>query len=124
MATLTGPDFVALQVRDLAASERFYRDTVGLTVAPSGPPRAVVFQTAPIPFAVREPIVDLAAVPHLGWGVALWFGCEDPDTLYTTLVDAGVTIDQAPVDGAFGRQFTFIDLDGYAITVHGGSGTR
>lgn len=124
MATLSGLDFVALQVRSLDASARFYRDTIGLAVVPDGPPNAVVFKTSPIPFAVREPLVDLGAVPRLGWGVGLWFNCDDPDALHTTLVDAGITIAQEPIDGAFGRQFTFVDPDGYAITVHRESGAR
>jgi predicted enzyme related to lactoylglutathione lyase len=124
MASLVGPDFVALQVRDLGASARFYRETVGLPTAPGGPPNAVVFATEPIPFAVREPLVDLDAVDRLGWGVALWFGCDDPDALHARLVAAGVTIAQEPIDGAFGRQFAFVDPDGYRITVHGAARAR
>jgi predicted enzyme related to lactoylglutathione lyase len=31
---------------------------------------------------------------------------------------AGVPILTAPVDGPFGRTFTFQDPDGYAVTVH------
>jgi len=119
MAKLIGPDFVALQVRDLAASTRFYTETVGLEIDPAGPPHAVVFKTAPIPFAVREPMVDLAAVTHLGWGVALWFACDDADTLHDRLVAAGATIVQPLTDGPFGRQFTFADPDGYTVTAHG-----
>jgi catechol 2,3-dioxygenase-like lactoylglutathione lyase family enzyme len=67
-----GPDFVALQVRDLDVSTRFYTERLGLTPAPAGPPGAVVFTTEPIPFAIREPAVDLDATSRLGWGVALW----------------------------------------------------
>lgn len=119
MGSLIGPDFIALQVHDLEASTKFYRDAVGLKVAPAGPPNAVVFDTSPISFAVRTPMVDLDAVPRLGWGIALWFGCDDPDALHATLVDASVSILQEPTDGAFGRQFTFVDPDGYAITAHG-----
>ena len=44
---VTGPDFVALQVRDLGASTRFYTERLGLTPAPAGPPGAVVFTTEP-----------------------------------------------------------------------------
>ncbi len=38
--------------------------------------------------------------------------------VYDALVEAGVTILRAPSDGRFGRQFTFVDLDGYAITIY------
>ena len=40
--------------------------------APQSPPGAVAYATEPIPFAVREPAVDLDAVERLGWGVAVW----------------------------------------------------
>ena len=58
MARVTGPDFVALQVRDLDRSRQFYTERLGLEVAPQSPPDAVVFRTAPIPFAVRKPLVQ------------------------------------------------------------------
>jgi predicted enzyme related to lactoylglutathione lyase len=118
MATVTGPDFIALQVRDLQASAEFYADRLGLQRAPEGPPHAVVFATQPIPFAVREPTVDLDEVNRLGWGVALWLRADDADALCAELRDAGVTIAQDPADSPFGRTFTFVDPDGYRITVH------
>ncbi len=117
---MTGPDFVALQVRDLEASARFYEERLGLERAPQGSPNAVVFRTEPIPFAVREPAVDLDAVERLGWGVALWMRCDDAQALHDSLEGAGVEIAQVPFDGPFGRTFAFVDPDGYAVTVHGG----
>ena len=120
MARVAGPDFVALQVRDLEASARFYEDLLGMEREPQGPPNAVVFRTEPIPFAVREPLVDLDAVEKLGWGVAVWFKCGDSQGLYDSLDEAGVTIAQEPFDGPFGRTFSFADPDGYLVTVHDG----
>jgi predicted enzyme related to lactoylglutathione lyase len=111
-------DFVALQVRDLDRSAKFYLDVVGLTRNPAGPPHAVVFDTKPIPFAVRTPDLDLDAVDRLGWGVALWLRTDDSDVLHKTLVDNDVEIVAEPTDGQFGRQFAFRDPDGYTITVH------
>jgi len=61
MAKLIGPDFIALQVRDLEVSKRFYTERVGLELADRSPPDAVVFDTKPIPFAIRKPLVDLDA---------------------------------------------------------------
>jgi predicted enzyme related to lactoylglutathione lyase len=115
-----GPDFVALQVRDLGASARFYEEKLGLERDPQSPPNAVVFETEPIPFAVREPLVDLGAVDRLGWGVALWFRCDDAQELHRSLQQAGVPIAREPFDGPFGRTFSFVDPDGYAVTVHDG----
>ena len=120
MAKVEGPDFVALQVRDLDVSRRFYEGKLGLEVDSQGPPHAVVFRTEPIPFAVREPVVDLEAVEQLGWGVALWLKCDDARELHEHLLGAGVQIAQQPFDGPFGRTFAFVDPDGYTITVHDG----
>lgn len=83
-----------------------------------GPPHAVVFATKPIPFAIREPLVNLDAIAQLGAGVALWFAANDADALHGALVEAGVKILAPIADGPFGRFFTFRDPDGYAITVH------
>jgi predicted enzyme related to lactoylglutathione lyase len=115
---VTGPDFIALQVRDLDASARFYTERLGLTPAPAGPPGAVVFTTQPIPFALREPAVDLDATSRLGWGVALWLKAEDVDQLHDDLVKHEVPIVTAPFDGPFGRTFAFADPDGYVVTLH------
>jgi predicted enzyme related to lactoylglutathione lyase len=116
---VTGPDFLAIQVRDLEASARFYADRRGLARASGSPPGAVVFATEPIPFAVREPAVDLGAASRLGWGVALWLKADDVDRLHEDLASHGVTIVTAPFDGPFGRTFAFADPDGYVITLHG-----
>lgn len=118
--TVTGPDFVALQVHDLDRSARFYTEQLGLRRAPSSPPGAVVFATEPVAFAVREPAVDLDAADRLGWGVALWLKADgDVDALHNDLAKQGVTIVTAPFDGPFGRTFAFADPDGYVITLHG-----
>lgn len=45
--TVTGPDFVALQVRDVQLAAAFYEKRLGLQRAASSPPNAVVFDTAP-----------------------------------------------------------------------------
>jgi catechol 2,3-dioxygenase-like lactoylglutathione lyase family enzyme len=97
--TVTGPDFIALQVRDLDRSAAFYETHLGLRRLPTGPPGAVVFDTKPASFAVREPLpgVDLdAAAPRPGLGVALWLAADDAQALHDQLTDP----------------------DGYAVTVH------
>lgn len=118
---VTGPDFIALQVRDLEASAAFYEERLGLRRAPASPPGAVVFATDPIPFAVREPLpgVNLDEVTRPGLGVALWLAAERPWDLHDALESAGTQILKAPENGPFGLNFTFVDPDGYAVTVHG-----
>jgi predicted enzyme related to lactoylglutathione lyase len=113
-----GPDFISLQVSDIEVSAAFYSEQLGLQRAPQSPPGAVVFATAPIAFAIREPAIDLHAVAHLGWGVALWLKADDPQALHDRLVGAGVRIVTEPFDGPFGRTFVFADPDGYAVTIH------
>jgi predicted enzyme related to lactoylglutathione lyase len=118
---VTGPDFIALQVRDLDTAADFYEKHLGLRRAPVSPPHAIVFATSPVAFAVREalPGVDLDAVtPQPGTGVALWLHADDAQTLHDDLAAAGVPVLAAPIDGPFGRTFTFRDPDGYAITIH------
>lgn len=117
---VTGPDFISLQVRDLAASQSFYEHYLGLVRSPAGPPHAVVFTTEPIAFALRDilPGVDLDAAGHPGQGVALWFHATDVQEIHDALVRDGNEIVSAPIDGPFGRTFTFADPDGYRITLH------
>lgn len=82
--TITGPDFIALQVRDLDRAAAFYQTQLGLRRAPVSPPHAVVFDTTPASFAVREPLPDVdldAASPRPGIGVTLWLHADDAQTL-------------------------------------------
>jgi predicted enzyme related to lactoylglutathione lyase len=118
--TVTGPDFIALQVRDLDRAAAFYEERLGLRRAPVSPPHAIVFATTPVPFAVREPLpgVDLDGADRPGLGVALWLHATDTQQLHDELESAGVPIAAPPFDGPFGRTFTFSDADGYAVTIH------
>jgi predicted enzyme related to lactoylglutathione lyase len=118
--TVTGPDFIALQVRDLDRAATFYEQRLGLRRIPQSPPGAVVFATTPVAFAVREPLpgVDLDSVDRPGLGVALWLRAADAQALHDALQSAAVPIATPPFDGPFGRTFTFTDPDGYAVTIH------
>ncbi|MBA3798303.1 MAG: VOC family protein [Geodermatophilaceae bacterium] len=118
---VTGPTFIALQVRNIERAAEFYETRLGLKRTPAAPPGAVVFDTKPASFAVREPLsgVDLdEARPNPGIGVALWLHADDAQALHDSLAADGVPITVAPFDSPFGRTFTFTDPDGYAITIH------
>ena len=117
---VTGPDFISLQARDLAASQSFYERYLGLVRSPAGPPHAVVFTTTPIAFALREvvPGTDLSSVPQPGIGAAIWLHADDVQAIHDALAADGHTIVSPPIDGPFGRTFTFADPDGYQITLH------
>lgn len=117
---VTGPDFISVQVRDLAVSQAFYETYLGLVRSPAGPPHAVVFTTQPIAFALRDivPGTDLDSAAHPGIGTALWLHATDVQTIHDALSADGHEIVSAPIDGPFGRTFTFADPDGYRITLH------
>ncbi len=117
---VTGPDFISLQTRDLERSAAFYEQYLGLVRSQAGPPHAVVFETKPIAFALRDLVagVDLDAAPQPGIGAAIWLHATDTQAIHDALVADGKTIVSAPIDGPFGRTFTFADLNGYQITLH------
>ncbi len=118
MASIKGPDFITLQVRDLEASRHFYADILGFKPSPEVRPNAFAFSTQPISFAIRKANVDLDAVPQLGYGMIVWFLAYNAPAMYEHLKNAGVVMVQALADGPFGKMFTFRDPDGYQITVH------
>jgi len=121
MTTITtpiGPDFIALQVRDLDASRKFYLEVFGFEASSHCPPGAVIFKTEPIPLALRVPLSALPEAGPLGVGMALWIACADADALHDLIVQRGGTILSPLADGPFGRFFAAADPDGYAITFH------
>jgi predicted enzyme related to lactoylglutathione lyase len=120
MTTPIGPDFIALQVRDLPASAQFYRDVFGFEAEAHSPPGAVVLKTRPIALALREPLRPLPESGPLGVGLVLWVACDDADKLHDLIVARGGIILSPPADGPFGRFFIACDPDGYAITFHTG----
>ena len=117
---VTGPNFISLQVRNLDSSQKFYEQYLGMVRSPAGPPHAVVFQTAPIAFALRGlvPGTDLDSVAQPGLGTAVWLHATDVQAIHDTLDADGHRIVAAPFDGPFGRTFTFADPDGYHVTLH------
>ncbi|MGT2427360.1 VOC family protein [Amnibacterium kyonggiense] len=117
---VTGPDFISLQVRDLERSAAFYEQHLGLVRSQAGPPHAVVFDTEPVAFAVRDlaPGTDLDGVEEPGVGTAVWLHATGVQEIHDGLVAAGTRIVTAPFDGPFGRTFAFADPDGYRITLH------
>ena len=119
---VSGPDFIALQVRDLERATAFYEQQIGLKRAPTpaGVTGVVVFESATIPFGLREPLqgTDLEAGPA-GLGISLSLGVDDAQTLYDLLISFGIRILMEPFDTPIGLTFVFQDPDGYAIAIHG-----
>ncbi|WP_314323776.1 VOC family protein [Paenarthrobacter ilicis] len=117
---VTGPDFISLQTRDLVASQAFYEHYLGLVRSPAGPPHAVVFETQPVAFALRSiiPGSGVESLSQPGVGAAIWLHATGVQKIHDALASDGHTIVAAPIDGPFGRTFTFADPDGYHITLH------
>lgn len=122
MTTATGPDFIALQTPEIESVASFYETHLGLQRSPQSPPGAVVFETNPIPFAIRTPLpgTDLDERKRHGEGVALWMHCANSQRLHDELVGARVEILSPPKPTPFGTAFTFLDPAGYAVTMHDG----
>jgi len=117
--SIDGPDFIALQVRDLEPAAEFCEKNLGLRRVPTSPPGAIVFDTKPVPLAVREPLpgTDLDA-GRPGLGVALWFATSDTQALHDQLVANDVTILTPITQSPFGPMFSFAGPEGYVLTVH------
>lgn len=64
-------------------------------------PGAIVFDTTPIPMAVRRPLPGLdpaTATPRPGAGVSIWIAVPEADALHGRMVAAGIEIVVEPAD--------------------------
>jgi predicted enzyme related to lactoylglutathione lyase len=120
MRTLTGPDFISLQVSHLEASKAFYVNILGLNPSQENA-EAIVFDTQPIALAIRKPLVDLNAVAQLGHGIAVWLKVNDVPAYYAHLKAHGVILLNQPTPSPFGLTLMFKDPDGYVLTLHDGA---
>ena len=106
---LKGLNFVMNHVTNLAETEAFYRDLLGLTPVDERP-QFVQFAPpngAGANFAIGvEP--DSAAVE-------LWWETDDVDTLHAHLAGQGVPVAQPPTDQPFGRTFAVRDPAGHTV---------
>lgn len=112
-------DFVSLQVSQLEVSKRFYNEFLGFELSNFERPDALVFHTPQgSAFAIRKPLVDLQATDKLGWGVGLWFGAKDVESIYRKAKKSGIRVLSEPKDSPFGKTLVLEDPDGYSITLH------
>ena len=117
----TGPDFISLQspqprpTRKSSTSDTWVssvRRPVPRTPSSSRPSRSRS------PCATSSPAPTSRRVAQPGIGAAIWLHATDVQAIHDALVGDGHTIVSAPIDGPFGRTFTFADPDGYQITLH------
>jgi hypothetical protein len=107
-------------VRDVHASADFYEKTLGFRRDPEVFPTGIGFLTYPIPFGVLQapPGVNLDSMPRPVLAPAIWCKTANSQVVHDALVAAGVSLLRASADGRCGRQLTFVDLDGYALTIY------
>ncbi|MEO7015365.1 MAG: VOC family protein [Leifsonia sp.] len=67
---------------------------------------------------VRGPGDEPVMFHGLQQGMALWMHATGVEAIHDALSAARTPIILAPMDGPFGRTFTFADPDGYHVTVH------
>lgn len=119
MTDISGPDFITLIVTDLAASYKFYKDTIGLPESPEKQPNAHAFATKPCGLAIRQSS-DRRKADKPGQGIMVWFRSGDAAALHAELKKRGVPIVEELRKSPFGMIFSFKDPDGYVLTVHDG----
>jgi predicted enzyme related to lactoylglutathione lyase len=62
--------------------------------------------------------MDLDSLPRTRTVPAIWFKTADSQVVHDALVADGVPILRPISTGHFGRTFTFVDPEGYAISVY------
>ncbi len=107
--------FVALRVRDVETSARFYREAFGVLLHEGQPPEphAEVSWTdgAYLHFALFPPGDGLTANAHVGFHV------DDVDAAHSRAAAAGAVVVQEPRDEPWGRTSAYRDLDGNLVTL-------
>ncbi len=128
-------DFIALIVRDIPHSVRFYQETLGLHLRFVEGERYALFQVGATKLALQcgraagpdLPVaVDLVApVAGAGASVLVGFAVPDVDQWCGTLRERGVVIWREPADYPWGdREFSIHDPDGHVLIFYGPSRER
>ncbi len=116
------PFFVALTVKDVAASTAWYRDVLGFVVMFAIPPaQPMMSHIRWIKFAdlMLYPVSEELAAPGVGVKLNFQVWPEDIaiDELAAQMKERGAEIIEGPVDRPWNtRDFTVRDPDGYLLT--------
>ena len=109
-------DIVILNVSDLQASRKFYKDVMGLKVKNESE-NWVEFQLGETSLAIRPEPEGLEDPRKVKWGHALAFKVDDVDAVYEQLRQRGVHFLVKPRDEFFGRHAEFVDPDGHIYSI-------
>ncbi len=114
---------VALTVKDLAESIKWYRDVVGFVVAESydrdGKQAAVAMRAGDVRFMVNQDDGNKGWDRVKGQGFAIQFTTSDDlDALAAGIKERGGKLEMEPTDMPWGvRLIVLIDPDGYKINI-------
>jgi len=117
---LSGPTFIGIYVKDVKLASEFYQKKLGFKPFPHDFPNAVQFLTYPIPFAVIQTPAgsENVQIKRPITTPQILFKAKDSRIVHDALVENGVEILKPLKEGPFGKEFTFIDIDGYAIRIY------
>ncbi len=108
-----GVDFVVVNVGDIDAAVRFYRQVVGIdAVLTEDSPNWVEFDTAPVAFALRRDPAD----PGVNAAIAL--AVRDVDATVERLRTAGTPVFIEASDSESCRTALVTDPDGNLLLIH------
>ena len=102
------PCFVALRVRDLEASARFYRDALGVPLHPDE-------EGTHHEYSWHEPYFHFALFPAEPEEPGLGFAVDDIDAAHERAVAAGATVVEPPRQQPWGRSARYRDPAGNQV---------
>ena len=110
--------FVALRVRDLEASSRFFRDAIGIPLREAGGRD----EDSHLEYSWTEgAYAHFAVFPANDGGetrgVELAFFVDDLDAAHAHAVSAGAQVDSEPADRPWGRTAGYRDPDGNLVSL-------
>lgn len=109
-----------LFVRDLAAEQEFYAETIGLPyIAEGSGPNFAFFGTAGDAFIALQAMARIPGGKDVPAGASeLGFVVDDVDAVYRDWEARGVELISAPQDFPFGRAFDARDPEGHLLNVY------
>jgi catechol 2,3-dioxygenase-like lactoylglutathione lyase family enzyme len=114
---ITGIDFVALPTTDMARSQRFYQDTLGLSLSSNWEGKWVEYDVGGTIVAVYLPEAFGHTFKPSGSG-SLALRVDDVEATIAALEAKGVTMDAPMTDTGVCRMAFLRDPDGNSLTLH------
>jgi predicted enzyme related to lactoylglutathione lyase len=111
-------DFVGIPVRDLARSEEFYSETLGLSKNPNSHERWVEYEIGDVTLSLISPAAmgpDFEVKPH---SMPIALHVDDVEAARSELEAKGVAFGHATIDSGVCHIAGFKDPDGNSLQLH------